>query len=209
MIHLIDFSHKINIIVLHFIQHHIQSFVKHEWFVKYGNTFLGIAALPSGLGVNALFSLQVLAHLARGYFSVAQVYLMELGEVICKCMGEADPSIQLHGAKVIFIKSHMLFSSFPFIVFPLLCVHQFFIRAFFKRFQVGKSYIHLFSALHVIPKNWFSKKAIILYIAGDFAPGKNASDIDVTEKRKKITWKLFSPLIWGVTSWDGLLPLLW
>ncbi|XP_071459058.1 HEAT repeat-containing protein 6 isoform X2 [Marmota flaviventris] len=53
---------------------------------------------PSPMRLEAL---QVLAHLARGYFSVAQVYLMELGEVICKCMGEADPSIQLHGAKLL------------------------------------------------------------------------------------------------------------
>ncbi|XP_006833688.1 PREDICTED: HEAT repeat-containing protein 6-like [Chrysochloris asiatica] len=53
---------------------------------------------PSPLRLEAL---QVLAHLARGYFSMAQVYLMDLGEVICKCMGEADPSIQLHGAKLL------------------------------------------------------------------------------------------------------------
>ncbi|XP_004480055.2 HEAT repeat-containing protein 6 [Dasypus novemcinctus] len=53
---------------------------------------------PSPMRLEAL---QVLAHLARGYFSTAQVYLMELGEVICKCMGEADPSIQLHGAKLL------------------------------------------------------------------------------------------------------------
>ncbi|XP_006154486.1 HEAT repeat-containing protein 6 isoform X1 [Tupaia chinensis] len=53
---------------------------------------------PSPMRLEAL---QVLAHLARGYFSMAQVYLMELGEVICKCMGEADPSIQLHGAKLL------------------------------------------------------------------------------------------------------------
>lgn len=51
--------------------------------------------------IGCLFSMQVLAHLARGYFSVAQLYLMELGEVICKCMCEANPSIQLHGVKVI------------------------------------------------------------------------------------------------------------
>ncbi|XP_032284767.1 HEAT repeat-containing protein 6 isoform X1 [Phoca vitulina] len=53
---------------------------------------------PSPMRLEAL---QVLAHLARGYFSMTQVYLMELGEVICKCMGEADPSIQLHGAKLL------------------------------------------------------------------------------------------------------------
>lgn len=107
-------------------------------------------------GVDPLFSLQVLAHLARGYFSMAQVYLLELGEVICKCMGEADPSIQLHGAKVIFLKSHMLFSSLPFMFFPLLHVHQFW--GFFERFQIGKSYIPLFSALRISPKNWLGNK---------------------------------------------------
>ncbi|XP_066219990.1 HEAT repeat-containing protein 6 [Saccopteryx leptura] len=48
-----------------------------------------------------LEALQVLAHLARGYFLVAQAYLMELGEVICRCMGESDPSVQLHGAKLL------------------------------------------------------------------------------------------------------------
>ncbi|MEJ1272309.1 HEAT repeat containing 6 [Cricetulus griseus] len=48
-----------------------------------------------------LEALQVLAHLARGYFSMAQLYLMELGEVICKCMGEANPSIQLHSVKLL------------------------------------------------------------------------------------------------------------
>ncbi|XP_007946094.2 HEAT repeat-containing protein 6 [Orycteropus afer afer] len=58
----------------------------------------GSAYEPSPMRLEAL---QVLAHLARGYFSMAQVYLMELGEVICKCMGEADPSIQLHGAKLL------------------------------------------------------------------------------------------------------------
>ena len=50
---------------------------------------------------------------------------MELGEVICKCLGEADPSIQLHGAKVIFIKSHVLFSFPPFRFYPLPHVHEF------------------------------------------------------------------------------------
>uniref|UniRef100_A0A8C0W8T4 HEAT repeat-containing protein 6 n=1 Tax=Castor canadensis TaxID=51338 RepID=A0A8C0W8T4_CASCN len=53
---------------------------------------------PSPMRLEAL---QLLAHLARGYFPVAQLYLMELGEVICKCMEEADPSIQLHGAKLL------------------------------------------------------------------------------------------------------------
>lgn len=46
------------------------------------------------------FLLQVLTLLVRGYFAVSQSYLLELGEVACKCMEETDPSIQLHGAKV-------------------------------------------------------------------------------------------------------------
>ncbi|KAK1331093.1 hypothetical protein QTO34_009041 [Cnephaeus nilssonii] len=58
----------------------------------------GSTYMPSPMRLEAL---QVLAHLAKGYFSVTQGYLMELGEVICKCMGEADPSIQLHGAKLL------------------------------------------------------------------------------------------------------------
>ncbi|XP_003919341.2 HEAT repeat-containing protein 6 isoform X1 [Papio anubis] len=58
----------------------------------------GSAYEPSPMRLEAL---QVLALLARGYFSMTQAYLMELGEVICKCMGEADPSIQLHGAKLL------------------------------------------------------------------------------------------------------------
>ncbi|MGH0181857.1 UNVERIFIED_CONTAM: hypothetical protein FKN15_013068 [Acipenser sinensis] len=52
---------------------------------------------PSPIRLEAL---QVLAHLVKGYFSIAQSYLLELGEVACKCMKEADPSVQLHGAKV-------------------------------------------------------------------------------------------------------------
>ncbi|XP_071993227.1 HEAT repeat-containing protein 6 [Engystomops pustulosus] len=48
-----------------------------------------------------LESLQVLARLVKGYFIMAQSYLMELGEVACKCMQETDASIQLHGAKLL------------------------------------------------------------------------------------------------------------
>ncbi|EDM05497.1 similar to 2700008B19Rik protein (predicted) [Rattus norvegicus] len=59
---------------------------------------LGSTYEPSPMRLEAL---QVLAHLARGYFSMAQLYLMELGEVICKCMCEANPSIQLHGVKLL------------------------------------------------------------------------------------------------------------
>ncbi|OXB79080.1 UNVERIFIED_CONTAM: hypothetical protein H355_005956 [Colinus virginianus] len=45
--------------------------------------------------------IKVLALLVKGYFSMAQSYLLELGEVACKCMEETDPSIQLHGAKLL------------------------------------------------------------------------------------------------------------
>ncbi|NXQ79935.1 HEAT6 protein, partial [Nyctibius grandis] len=48
-----------------------------------------------------LESLQVLALLVKGYFSVAQSYFLELGEVACRCMEEMDPSVQLHGAKLL------------------------------------------------------------------------------------------------------------
>ncbi|NXR03726.1 HEAT6 protein, partial [Sagittarius serpentarius] len=48
-----------------------------------------------------LESLQVLALLVKGYFPVAQSYFLELGEVACRCMEEMDPSIQLHGAKLL------------------------------------------------------------------------------------------------------------
>ncbi|XP_063152876.1 HEAT repeat-containing protein 6 isoform X2 [Candoia aspera] len=48
-----------------------------------------------------LEALQVLALLVKGYFTLCQSYLLELGEVACKCMEEADPSLQLHGAKLL------------------------------------------------------------------------------------------------------------
>ncbi|XP_072909440.1 HEAT repeat-containing protein 6 [Hemitrygon akajei] len=46
-------------------------------------------------------ALQVLALLVKGYFRMAQASLMELGEVACKSMEEQDPSIQLHGARLV------------------------------------------------------------------------------------------------------------
>ncbi|XP_060059919.1 HEAT repeat-containing protein 6 [Erinaceus europaeus] len=59
---------------------------------------LGSTYKPSPMRLEAL---QVLAHLARGYFSMVQLYLMELGEVIYRCMGEIDLSMQLHGTKLL------------------------------------------------------------------------------------------------------------
>ncbi|XP_060114968.1 HEAT repeat-containing protein 6 [Heteronotia binoei] len=48
-----------------------------------------------------LEALQVLAVLVKGYFSISQSYLLELGEVACRCMEETDSSVQLHGAKLL------------------------------------------------------------------------------------------------------------
>lgn len=43
---------------------------------------------------------QVLAHLVKGYFCLAQASLLELGQLSARCLREQDPSVQLHGAKV-------------------------------------------------------------------------------------------------------------
>ncbi|NWW75298.1 HEAT6 protein, partial [Climacteris rufus] len=64
------------------------------------------AAVPSLCSVYEpcplrLEALQVLALLVKGYFPMAQSYFLELGEVACRCMEEMDPSIQLHGAKLL------------------------------------------------------------------------------------------------------------
>ncbi|RLV90324.1 hypothetical protein DV515_00014482 [Chloebia gouldiae] len=64
------------------------------------------AALPSLCGAYEpcplrLEALQVLALLVKGYFPMAQSYFLGLGEVACRCMEEMDPSIQLHGAKLL------------------------------------------------------------------------------------------------------------
>ncbi|KAM4620348.1 HEAT repeat-containing protein 6 [Polymixia lowei] len=60
---------------------------------------VGTGALePSPVRLEAL---QVLAHLVRGYFSLAQVCLCEMGQVTARCLSETDPSIQLHGAKLL------------------------------------------------------------------------------------------------------------
>uniref|UniRef100_A0A803W7J3 HEAT repeat-containing protein 6 n=1 Tax=Ficedula albicollis TaxID=59894 RepID=A0A803W7J3_FICAL len=59
---------------------------------------LGSVYEPCPLRLEAL---QVLALLVKGYFPMAQSYFLELGEVACRCMEEMDPSIQLHGAKLL------------------------------------------------------------------------------------------------------------
>ncbi|CAB1328310.1 unnamed protein product [Coregonus sp. 'balchen'] len=59
----------------------------------------GATALePSPVRLEAL---QVLAHLMRGYFPLCQACLCELGQLSARCLRETDPSIQLHGAKLL------------------------------------------------------------------------------------------------------------
>ncbi|XP_007556397.2 HEAT repeat-containing protein 6 [Poecilia formosa] len=48
-----------------------------------------------------LEALQVLSHLVRGYFPLAQSSLYEIGQLSVRCLEETDPSIQLHSAKLL------------------------------------------------------------------------------------------------------------
>ncbi|KAM7374354.1 hypothetical protein PAMP_007018 [Pampus punctatissimus] len=57
-----------------------------------------VALEPSPVRLEAL---QVLSHLVRGYVCLAQACLCEIGQVSARCLGEMDPSIQLHGAKLL------------------------------------------------------------------------------------------------------------
>lgn len=41
-----------------------------------------------------------MCHLVRGYFSLVQSSLCDIGQVSIRCLKESEPSIQLHGAKV-------------------------------------------------------------------------------------------------------------
>ncbi|KAF7697323.1 hypothetical protein HF521_005741 [Silurus meridionalis] len=43
----------------------------------------------------------VLAHLVKGYFCLAQASLLELGQLSARCLHEQDPSVQLHGTKLL------------------------------------------------------------------------------------------------------------
>ncbi|XP_056586118.1 HEAT repeat-containing protein 6 [Triplophysa dalaica] len=59
----------------------------------------GAAALePSPVRLEAL---QVLAHLVKAYFSLVQTSLLELGQLGTRCLTESDPSVQLHGTKLL------------------------------------------------------------------------------------------------------------
>lgn len=58
----------------------------------------GISLEPSPVRLEAL---QVMSHLVRGYFSLVQKCLCEIGQVSARCLGESDPSIQLHGTKLL------------------------------------------------------------------------------------------------------------
>ncbi|KAF7206570.1 HEAT repeat-containing protein 6 [Nothobranchius furzeri] len=48
-----------------------------------------------------LAALQVLSYLVRGYFSLTQSSMGDIGQVSARCLGETDSSIQLHGAKLL------------------------------------------------------------------------------------------------------------
>ncbi|KAM9847037.1 HEAT repeat-containing protein 6 [Aulostomus maculatus] len=48
-----------------------------------------------------LEALQVLSYLVRGYISLVQSCLCEIGQVSARCLRETDSSIQLHGAKLL------------------------------------------------------------------------------------------------------------
>uniref|UniRef100_A0AAR2KRE3 HEAT repeat-containing protein 6 n=1 Tax=Pygocentrus nattereri TaxID=42514 RepID=A0AAR2KRE3_PYGNA len=67
-----------------------------------------------------LEALQVLAHLVKGYFPLAQTSLLELAQLSARCLSEQDPSVQLHGAKLLeelgtgIIQQYRLFSSCHF-----------------------------------------------------------------------------------------------
>ncbi|KAF0038365.1 hypothetical protein F2P81_008849 [Scophthalmus maximus] len=63
-----------------------------------GGMGAGAVLEPSPVRVEAL---QVLSHLVRGYFSLTQACLCEIGQVCARCLGETDPNIQLHGAKLL------------------------------------------------------------------------------------------------------------
>uniref|UniRef100_A0A671P9F2 HEAT repeat-containing protein 6 n=1 Tax=Sinocyclocheilus anshuiensis TaxID=1608454 RepID=A0A671P9F2_9TELE len=58
----------------------------------------GASLEPSPIRLEAL---QVLAHLMKGYFSLAQTSLLELGQLSARCLKEQDPSVQLHGTKLL------------------------------------------------------------------------------------------------------------
>ncbi|XDV39080.1 hypothetical protein PO909_008371 [Leuciscus waleckii] len=58
----------------------------------------GASLEPSPVRLEAL---QVLAHLVKGYFSLAQASLLELGQLSARCLAEQEPSVQLHGAKLL------------------------------------------------------------------------------------------------------------
>ncbi|KAG9265774.1 HEAT repeat-containing protein 6 [Astyanax mexicanus] len=58
----------------------------------------GGALEPSPVRLEAL---QVLAHLVKGYFALTQTSLLELAQLSARCLREQDPSVQLHGAKLL------------------------------------------------------------------------------------------------------------
>ncbi|XP_077597507.1 HEAT repeat-containing protein 6 [Stigmatopora nigra] len=58
----------------------------------------GLGLEPSPVRLEAL---QVISLLVRGYISLTQSCLCDIGHLSARCLAESDPSIQLHGAKLL------------------------------------------------------------------------------------------------------------
>ncbi|XP_057676018.1 HEAT repeat-containing protein 6 [Corythoichthys intestinalis] len=58
----------------------------------------GLTLEPSPVRLEAL---QVISLLVRGYISLTQACLCEIGQLSARCLAESDPSIQLHGSKLL------------------------------------------------------------------------------------------------------------
>lgn len=144
---------------------------------------------------------------------MAQAYLMELGEVICKCMGEADPSIQLHGAKVMFIKTTTLFPSRHFISLLFFTLYSSATcpstLRFLKEISGEEDYTFFcFQLLHVNLKNWFGNKWI--RYSCWFQSLKEYLCLEWLKKGRKVVANYVSPWFEVISKlkWSCLLVLI-
>ncbi|XP_060941928.1 HEAT repeat-containing protein 6 [Limanda limanda] len=58
----------------------------------------GVVLEPAPILVEAL---QLLSHLVRGYFSLVQASLLDIGQMCAHCLGESNPFMQLHATKLL------------------------------------------------------------------------------------------------------------
>ncbi|XP_019941793.2 HEAT repeat-containing protein 6 [Paralichthys olivaceus] len=58
----------------------------------------GVVLEPAPILVEAL---QILSHLVRGYFSLVQACLLDIGQMCAHCLGESNPFMQLHATKLL------------------------------------------------------------------------------------------------------------